>query len=178
MPPAYQWLSKLPVLPRMVSEALKEFGVVETPGKANNTTIMAWANEVGEKALGYRYAADEIPWCGLFMAIVAKRAGKPIPYGPLYALNWSSFGYDAKTPILGDVLTFKRNGGGHVALYIAEDDAAYHILGGNQSDKVCFTRIAKERLYKVRRPPFKTAMPASAIKYFISATGKLSTNEA
>lgn len=36
--------------------------------------------------------------------------------------------------------------GGDVALYVGEDAGAYHCLGGNQSDKVCITRIAKSRL--------------------------------
>jgi uncharacterized protein (TIGR02594 family) len=89
------------------------------------------------------------------MAVVAERAGKEIPKHPLWALSWSAFGAkpaldrDRGSPAaaLGDVLVFVRNGGGHVGLYVGEDASAFHLLGGNQSDRVCITRLAKSRLY-------------------------------
>jgi len=174
----YEWLDKLGTLPLVVQEALKEFGTVETPGKQSNKRIMGWADEVGVAKLGYKYTGDDVPWCGLFMAVVNQRAGKPVPFGPLYALNWGNIGTAVSQPVLGDILTFKRNGGGHVAIYIAEDETAYHVLGGNQSDKVSITRIAKDRLYRARRPIFKTARPSSAKAYRVKATGSLSQNEA
>src|SRR6478736_511006 len=130
----YPHLKDVSSLPRMVQEALKEIGVTEDPGKANDLKIMSWAKEVGDAAIGWKYMADEIPWCGLFMAVVAKRSGKQLPFGPLRALNWAEFGSRSPSPVLGDVLFFKRAGGGHVGLYIAEDKTAYHVLGGNQSD--------------------------------------------
>lgn len=177
LPPAYRWLESCGLLPRMVTEALREFGTVETPGKANNPKIMGWADEVGEDRIGYRYTADSVAWCGLFMAVVALRAGKAVPPGPLYALNWGAFGVKAHQPMLGDVLTFVRPEGGHVALYIGESAGSYHVLGGNQSDQVCFTEIAKTRLRAVRRPVMTTP-PASMRPYILTSTGALSTNEA
>lgn len=173
----YEWLSRVGVLPLLVQEGLKLYGTVETPGAKNNAKIMGWADEVGVAALGYKYTGDAVPWCGLFMAVINKRAGKPVPYGPLYALNWGSVGSVTKTPILGDILTFRRSGGGHVGLYIGEDDTAYHVLGGNQSDQVNITRIAKDRLYRARRPFFKSSLPPSAKAYRLKATGNLSLNE-
>jgi hypothetical protein len=73
------------------------------------------------------------------MAILAKRSGNEIVKDPLWALNWGTFGIFANQPMLGDVLAFVRQTAdgkkaGHVALYIGEDDKAYHTLGGNQSD--------------------------------------------
>lgn len=112
------------------------------------------------------------------MGIVAKRAGKVIPDSLLWALSWADFGKEATGgAMLGDALTFKRNGGGHVALYVGEDATAYHCLGGNQSDKVCITRIAKSRLYRARRPAY-TVQPANVRKCKLASTGSLSTNEA
>lgn len=178
-PKRYEWLGTVGPLPKMVSEALRWVGTLETPGAVNNPVIMGWANELGVDRLGYRYTADSVPWCGLFMGIVALHAGKPVVAGPLYALNWSTFGTEAGQPVLGDVLTFSRTGGGHVALYIAEDSTAYHVLGGNQSDSVSITRIDKKRLYRARRAPFTTGLPTSARPYIISASGApFSTNEA
>jgi uncharacterized protein (TIGR02594 family) len=172
LPAQYAWLSKEDG-PKMLAEALRLFGTVEGAGSKDNPTILAWAAEIG---LASTYSHDSIPWCGLFIGVVAKRAGKEPADSPLWALSWADFGKAAPVPMLGDVLTFKRNGGGHVALYVGEDAGAYHVLGGNQSDQVCITRIAKSRLYKARRP-FYTVQPANVRKVSLGANGKLSTNE-
>ncbi len=177
----YQWLDTLPLpLPRMLTEARKLLGTKELTGAANNPVIMQWADELGG-SVESGYTADSVAWCGLFIAIVARRAGKTPVAAPLWALNWGKFGEPAGQPALGDVLTFMRplpNGGtaGHVALYVAEDQKAYHVIGGNQSDQVCFTRIAKERLRAVRRPPYMN-MPASVRPYVVPETGTLSDSQ-
>ena len=176
LPPAYAWLMSLAPLPRMLAEALACYGTVEAAGTANSPTILGWAREVGGN-VAEAYKADAIPWCGLFMAVVAQRAGKIVPSGPLWALNWSKFGEKAGQPELCDVLTFVRPCGGHVAIYVGEDASAYHVLGGNQSDRVCFTRIAKARLHAVRRPTYNRK-PASVRPYILTGGGALSANEA
>ncbi|MCW2314484.1 hypothetical protein M2322_000004 [Rhodoblastus acidophilus] len=78
MPPEdYRWLEAEPG-PRMILEALKEFGVLEAPGAANNPRIIGWGRELQAAGLGRDYGgfydADAIPWCGLFMAVIALRA--------------------------------------------------------------------------------------------------------
>lgn len=112
------------------------------------------------------------------MAVVAKRAGKDVPANPLWALNWQNFGMPMPHAgaLLGDVLTFVRNGGGHVALYVGEDGEAFHVLGGNQRDQVCFTRIDKARLHSVSRPHYNN-QPANVRKIVLKANGALSGNE-
>lgn len=178
IPKGYEWLANIGALPRMVQEALALNGTLETPGAADNPVIIGWAREVG-KDIAAVYGDDSIPWCGLFVAVVAKRASKAVIAGPLWARNWAKFGTAQKVAGLGDVLVFERaGGGGHVGIYIAEDESAYHVLGGNQADKVCVTRIAKSRCIAVRRPPFSTAMPASVKPYRVAAGGALSVNEA
>lgn len=157
----------------MLVEALRLYGTLEAPGTRDNATIIAWANECG---LQKTYSHDSIPWCGLFMAVVAKRAGKPIVDSPLWALSWADFGVATTRPELGDVLTFKRNGGGHVALYVGEDASCFHCLGGNQSDMVSITRIARSRLYRARRPIY-IAKPANVRSVKLAASGAISTNE-
>ena len=174
-PKKYAWLDALSPLPKMIVEARKLLGTVEKPGAANNATIMSWADELGG-SVERIYTADSVPACGLFMAIVAKRAGKTPPVDPLWALNWGKFGTSVGQPGLGDVLTFMREGGGHVALYIGEDTQAYHVLGGNQGDQVCFTRIEKTRLRVARRTPYMT-MPGTVKPYILAAQGGLSTGE-
>ncbi len=173
LPAQYAWLAKEPG-PKMILEALKLFGTVEGPASKDNPTILAWAAEVG---LANTYSHDSIPWCGLFAAIVAKRAGKDVVDSPLWALSWADFGKPAPNPMLGDILTFKRTGGGHVGLYVGEDASAFHVLGGNQSDQVCITRILKSRLYRARRPIYNV-QPANVRKIVLASSGKISTNEA
>ena len=165
------WLNKI-LLPRMVQEGLKLYGTHEISGTADNPEILAWGDETGVV-----YEDDSIPWCGLFMAVVAKRAGKPVVASPLWARNWAKFGVKSPEAGLGDVLVFQRpGGGGHVGLYIGEDKTAYHVLGGNQGDVVSIVRILKSRCIAVRRPEYKN-MPNTVKKYFLVPSGGLSANE-
>lgn len=173
LPEAYKWLADEPG-PKMVLEALKLFGTKEQPGSGDNPEILEWAAETG---LNRVYSADSIPWCGLFMAVVAKRAGKEVPENPLWAQNWAKFGYRVSVGALGDVLVFKRPSGGHVGLYVGEDATAYHVLGGNQSDAVTITRVGKDRCIAIRQPIYQSE-PPNIRKIILSAHGGLSTNEA
>lgn len=177
-PSSYAWLETLGQLPRTIQEALCLFGTAEVVGKGSNATIMAWRDELnlaGHKISGY--SDDDIPWCGLFAAIVAKRAGKEPVRDPLWARNWTLFGVKASKAGLGDVLVFERGNGGHVGFYIAEDAACYHVLGGNQSNKVCITRVEKSRCIARRRPEYRN-QPASVKPYDVKPTGTISKNEA
>jgi hypothetical protein len=70
--------------PSLIKAAVPLYGIHEVPGKADNATIMEWAEEV-EKALGVKhlgYTADSIPWCGLFVGVVCARAGWADRRGP------------------------------------------------------------------------------------------------
>lgn len=173
IPNNFAWLAKEPG-PRMLLEALKLYGVAEVAGAKDNPVILGWAKELG---LQKTYSHDSIPWCGLFMALVAHRAGNPVVDSPLWALSWADFGVPAPKPMLGDILTFKRNGGGHVTQYVAEDPIAYYCLGANQSDQVNIARISKARLYRARRPAYFT-QPANVRQVLLTGNGILSTNEA
>jgi uncharacterized protein (TIGR02594 family) len=174
IPKKYAWLADEPG-PKLLIEALKTYGTKEMPGTGDNPEILSWAKETD---LNRVYSADSVPWCGLWMAVVAKRADKDIPKDPLWARNWAGFGTEANQPGLGDVLVFQRQQGGHVGLYIGEDDTAYHVLGGNQSDQVSITRILKSRCIAKRRPLWKTAQPPNIRKIVLQPDGMVSTNEA
>lgn len=177
--PDYAWLRDVGPVPRHLDIALHMFGVKEQPGAGDNPEIMRWRDELnaaGHKIVGY--SGDAIPWCGLWMAYVMLRADRPLVDGPLWALNWSKWAQPGGQPELGDLLTFTRNGGGHVALYIAEDAAGYyHVLGANQDDQVNIMRIAKNRMHACRQPPYVNR-PASVRPYLVAASGRKSTNEA
>ena len=160
--------------PRVIQEALALYGTREIEGEKHNPVILDWAREVGIKG----YNADEVPWCGLFAAVVVKRAGFAVVAGPLWARGWAAFGQAADRASLGDVLVFARGSGGHVGFYVAEDAKAYHVLGGNQGNAVSITRISKDRLIATRRPLWKVSQPASVKPRWVEATGALSRDEA
>jgi hypothetical protein len=80
--------------------------------------------------------------------------------------------------MLGDVLTFKRDGGGHVGIYVGEDRTHYHIIGGNQGNEVNIMRIAKARLHQARRTAWKIAQPANVRVIKLESQGRISNNEA
>lgn len=175
----YEWLATLGTLPRVVAEGLKLIGVAEVVGKGSNRTIIGWRDELNTAGWAISgYSDDDIPWCGLFAAIVAHHAGKLVPENPLWARNWLKFGTPVVKPSLGDVLVFQRpGGGGHVGFYIGEDKTAFHVLGGNQGNKVSITRIAKDRCIGVRQPDYNAA-PASMRPFNLASAGVLSSNEA
>lgn len=163
--------------PQILVQALKYIGTKEIKGPQHNPVIMGWAKDLGIEKV---YTADEIAWCGLFMAYVCKAANVEIPFSAkdaLWALNWNKFGTKQSTAMLGDVLTFTRNGGGHVGIYVGEDATHYHIIGGNQSDMVNIMRIAKNRLSQIRRTTWKILQPSNVRVIKLSATGPISTNE-
>lgn len=181
LPKQYAWLENVGQLPRNIQEALKLYGVAEIVGKGSNATILSWRDELnqnGAKVAGY--SDDDIAWCGLFAAIVSfRRVGKAseVVENPLWARNWLNYGVKVNTPALGDVLVFSRGSGGHVGFYVAEDKTCFHVLGGNQSNRVCITRVEKDRLLGARRPPYQI-QPESVRPFVVNTTGTVSKNEA
>lgn len=171
---SYTWLKKEKA-PKILVEAVKHIGVKEIVGKQHNPTILSWAKAVGLEKV---YTNDEIPWCGLFIAYCAHAAGLQVVKNPLWALNWNKYGTQAEIPMLGDILTFKRNQGGHVGIYVGEDDTHYHVLGGNQDNSVNVARIAKARLNQARRTAWKVAQPSNVRVVKLEAKGIITTNEA
>lgn len=138
-------------------EAQRLFGTEETPGPASSRVIIDWSTD-----LGITYKSDDIPWCGLFVGhcIGATLDTEPLPTNVLGARAWAGFGIKTK-PTPGAIMVFWRqslqSGKGHVGFYAGEDDAAYRILGGNQSNKVCYAWINKSRFLAARWP---SAVPA------------------
>ena len=173
----YNYLNTIDGQPWLIREALKEYGTKEKAGVGNNPEILGWADELGGWEAGW-YDKDSIPWCGLFVAIICQRAKKDVVKGYLRAKNWATWGkaVTADQVGLGDILVFSRNGGGHVGFYVGEDGGYYHVLGGNQSDQVNITRIAKSRIYGIRRAKYRVT-PKGVVRFFQDAMGVISKNE-
>ena len=122
----------------------------------------------------------KLPWCGDFVqtAIALTLPNETIPANPYLARNWLKFGVETM-PRLGAVLVFWRgskNGvSGHVGFYVGQDPGTYHVLGGNQSNAVTITRIAKSRLLGARWPMTDSSQTQSQQ---LAAAGEIRTNEA
>lgn len=175
LPKQYAWLRNEPG-PRLLTEGIKTFGTVEFPGANDNPAILAWAKQTGMAKI---YKKDSTAWCGLWMAYTTLQAGWDVPVNPLWARNWTNFGVRAETAMLGDILVFNRGKGlAHVGVYVGEDAMYYHVLGGNQSDRVMIKRILKSRLIEARRCPWRVNQPGNVRRVILAASGAISTNEA
>lgn len=91
--------------------------------------------------------ADETPWCSAFVNWCIHRAlSDTQPTDSLLALSWMTWGSpveESEHPAVGDLAVFENVTStyqGHVGFYIAHNRRGNRILvlGGNQSDGVCF----------------------------------------
>lgn len=114
---------EIPAEPVWMREARRYLGLREIVGRGSNPTIMSWAKRLGGWVASF-YNDDDIPWCGLALAawVAITLPEEPLPSNPLGALNWRTFGIALSTPALGAILVFSRSGGGHVGLYVGEED--------------------------------------------------------
>ncbi len=175
-PAKFSWLNAY-TTPKIWAEARKHYGELEIAGKNSNANILKWAKEVGVSGW---YDNDDIPWCGLFVAICVLRAGyKTTGSQLLAAKSWAKWGVEVKKgdESFNDILVFSRTGGNHVGFYCGENDTAFLIYGGNQSNAVGFAWIAKDRLIACRRVAFINK-PDTVKKIKLTYSGELSVNEA
>ncbi len=153
-------------------------GIREVPGPGSNPTIVGFARRLAPWIRSF-YTNDGIAWCGAFVAAMfaEARPAIPLPKNPLSALAWATWGVLLAEPCLGAVMVFKRPSGGHVAFYEGEDATHYHVLGGNQGDRVSVMRIEKSRCVAVRWP---SGVEINAIgRVYLTAAGvRVSENEA
>lgn len=181
----YGWMDKVPGAPKVILEAVKlgKLDTTEYPGPKSNPEIMALAKEAGVSMI---YKNDEVAWCAVAMVVILLRAGKVVPFlsfDRLRAKSFISYGNKVPEPMYGDILVFSRkvNGkdiGGHVGIYVGEDDTHYHTAGGNQGNEYSVVRIAKNRMVASRRPFFATGQPAGVMKIYLDPSGVESQNEA
>jgi uncharacterized protein (TIGR02594 family) len=133
-----------------MEEGKTVYGLHETRDKAR---LSAWLISDG-KTLGDPSA---LPWCGDWSETIFKNTLPEEPFpgelgkNPYWARNWLEFGREVK-PTFGAVAVFARGSGGHVSNFVGESASDYFVLGGNQSNMVNITRIAKSRLLGARWP--------------------------
>jgi uncharacterized protein (TIGR02594 family) len=95
---------------------------------------------------------DETPWCAAFVGSMLERSGvKSSRFESAKSyLNWGQL---IALPVVGCVVVFTRQGGGHVGFAVGRDKAGnLLILGGNQSDAVNIKAFPVSRVSGYRWP--------------------------
>jgi uncharacterized protein (TIGR02594 family) len=159
--------------PPWLAEARRWIGLTEISGPRSQAAILRWGQAIADW-----FRNDDTPWCGAFVhgQLAATLPNEPLPANALWARSWAEFGVPLKRPAPGAVLVFSRGSGGHVGFYVGEDSSRLRVLGGNQSNAVTETWIAKARLIATRWP--KTVPLPSAGVLRTSAAGATSVDEA
>ncbi|MFT5779184.1 MAG: hypothetical protein ACI837_002141 [Crocinitomicaceae bacterium] len=136
----------------LIRQARKYYGIVEIPGDQHNSQIVTFFKETGNEEI----KTDEAAWCSTFIGYCAKQAGLEYSKESL-AQSWLNFGKEIKDPVPGDLVIFWRDGPtswkGHVAIFLGFDELTKEVicLGGNQSDSVCISQYAIDRVLGYRR---------------------------
>lgn len=135
----------------LISTALTQYGLKESPGAADNPVILQMAKDAGFPD----YIHDSIAWCSLFANWVA---GK-LAYERSKALNarsWLTVGEEVDQPEQGDVVILWRDDPkgdlGHVGFFVNWDSSGVvYLLAGNQSNQVNIEAFSKTRVLGFRR---------------------------
>lgn len=122
--------------------------------KRDNEWLRKWLKRDG-RTLG---DPASLPWCGDFLetcmrvALPNEELPGPLGENPYWARNWLHFGMRLEDPMLHAVVVFERGNAGHAGFLVGEDDTHFYVFGGNQSDSVNISRIAKARALGFRFP--------------------------
>ena len=138
---------------RILRKALTQIGVTEIVGKEHNQNIVDYFHYIGHKWV----ANDETAWCSAFVNWAAKKCNLEHT-GKLNARSWLDVGKPVAVPRLGDIVVFWRDSPsswkGHVGIFIAfsgHGKKYIHVLGGNQSNKVCVAKYDSSKVLGFRR---------------------------
>ncbi|WP_374649470.1 TIGR02594 family protein [Rhizorhabdus sp.] len=129
-----------------MAHALSLIGVREIPGPRHNASILDWL-----RRLKAWWRDDETPWCGTFVAHVLKSAGLPLPRHWYRARAWLDWGVPC-APAYGALCILERPGGGHVFFVTRASPGFLWGIGGNQGDRVCEAKFARDRVLGCRWP--------------------------
>jgi uncharacterized protein (TIGR02594 family) len=134
------------IIPTHMIIALRELGVTEYAGPADNPRIAEYLKVVrmpGE---------DEIPWCAAYTAWVLDKDGYVFPYKP-NARSFLTFGMETEQPVFGDLVVLKRgtkSWQGHVGFYLDQSNTYIEMLSGNRLNRVAISPYKKSDLLGYR----------------------------
>jgi uncharacterized protein (TIGR02594 family) len=136
--------------PPWVKEMLSYRGLHEVK---NKEALIQWLRSDGTSVGD----PSKIPWCGDAVETAIKKSllnevfTGNLKKNPYWARNWLEFGENTK-PVVGAILVFGRGSGGHVGFYMGETKTHFLVLGGNQTNSITISKIAKNRLLGARWP--------------------------
>lgn len=118
----------------------------------HNPVVVAFFAKAGHPEI----KDDETAWCSAFANAVMFENGYEGTKN-LLARSWLKWvnGEAPSTPRFGDIAIFQRGNDpvfGHVAFFVKWDSEWIWVLGGNQSNSVSITKIARSKLLGFRRP--------------------------
>ena len=173
-----------------ISLAQKYAGVREIVGGKHNPLLIAMLKEMGKFSNESRawWLDDETPWCGLLVGYTQGVTGRYVVKDWYRAKAWES---DQLTKLdkaaYGCIITFNRQGGGHVGYVIGKDQHGNLIVwGGNQKNMVCALPFNVQRATGYYWPSRwtdgkcvkSTPDPSRYNLPLLKSDGRLSTNEA
>lgn len=127
--------------------AEKELGQKEIPGNKDNPRIQEYLKEGGLP--NYH---DETPWCASFVNWCLNQIGIK-GTGKANARSFENWGNPTKEYVKGAIVVLSRTSDpslGHVGFLADWDSTSITLLGGNQSDKVCYSKFPKTRIVSMR----------------------------
>ena len=157
--------------PRWLTHARQYIGVAEIPGLKHEPKILQWWKAIKRGGI----KTDEVPWCAAFVGALLEDVGVPSTRYES-AASYLKWGVPLQQAMVGCVVVFTRNGGGHVGFVVGKDKLGnLLVLGGNQGDKVSIRAFPLARVAGYRwpepGPALLTALP-------VLSGAALSTSEA
>lgn len=119
---------------------------------------------------------DETPWCAAAVGYCLEAVGL-LSSRYESARSYLTWGIPIDAPIVGCVVVFERDGGGHVGFVVGADNAGRLLVwGGNQGDEVNIRAFDRSRAIAYRWPAPVPVPDYQPLPILASAT--LSRNEA
>ena len=158
-----------------IAIARSYLGLSEIKASNRHPTIDAWA-----KTLSGKWLLGQ-PWCGTFCAQVFKEAGlsAKVPKEFFRAKAWENAGTKLTRPAYGCIVTFIRDGGGHVGFVVGKTKTGMvKVLGGNQSNQVNISDFDPKRVTAYRWISTGALPHEHRYDLPVLTAGRISTNEA
>lgn len=157
--------------PKWLTEARKHIGLTEVKGAQHHPEILQMWKDIKRGGI----KSDEVPWCAAFVGAMLERVGiKSSRFES--AKSYLQWGELIAEPVMGCIVVFTRNGGGHVGFVVGIDRGGnLLVLGGNQSDAVNIKSFPVSRVTGYRLPE---GVVASRLPLPVLAQGVMSTKEA
>jgi uncharacterized protein (TIGR02594 family) len=134
--------------PLWLSEARKHVGQREIPGLVDNPWIVSLWKTIKRGGI----KSESVPWCAAFVGACLENVGLMSSRFES-AASYMTWGRSISQPVVGCIVVFTRQGGGHVGFVVGQDVVGnLLVLGGNQGDAVSIAAFSRLRVTAYRWP--------------------------